>query len=232
MQRLPGAVRREQLLQCAEALFARRGYARATTAELAKAAGVTEPIIYRHFPSKRALFIALIERTADRTLRDWEHQLAGASDPVDRLRRLLGENPMVSPGARDAYRVILQAITEIHDDEIQRALSAHIAALHKFLVAEVKRAQNERKVARVLGPEIIAWLLIHVGLGFGVLSALLPHTPASSGGEGAGMDIQGAHVRAAVARILMPRRGRNPATPTTPNPPSTPPGRGPAQAGA
>ena len=61
MSRLPASKRREQLLDKAAELFAKNGYARATTAQLAKAAGVTEPIIYRHFKSKRDLFVALIE---------------------------------------------------------------------------------------------------------------------------------------------------------------------------
>ena len=48
--------RRAQVLRVATRLFARFGYARTTTASLARAAGVTEPVLYRHFPSKRALF--------------------------------------------------------------------------------------------------------------------------------------------------------------------------------
>ena len=55
MSRLPAAKRREQLLDCAAVLFSEHGYARATTSELARTAGVTEPIIYRHFKSKRDL---------------------------------------------------------------------------------------------------------------------------------------------------------------------------------
>ncbi|MEK6702161.1 MAG: helix-turn-helix domain-containing protein, partial [Planctomycetota bacterium] len=113
MSRLPAAQRREQLLDHAADLFSRHGYARATTAELAKSAGITEPIIYRHFASKRDLFIALIERSADRTLAMWETHLAGATDPAERLRRLIGDNPMVADPTRDAYRVLLQATTEV-----------------------------------------------------------------------------------------------------------------------
>ena len=91
MTRLPAAQRKAQLLDVAADLFSRAGYARATTAELAKAAGVTEPIIYRHFASKRDLFVDLIERTAARTLEVWEKHLSGAKDPGERLRRLLGD---------------------------------------------------------------------------------------------------------------------------------------------
>lgn len=40
-------------------LFARRGYAETTTKDLAKAAGVSEPLLYKHFPSKDALYQAI-----------------------------------------------------------------------------------------------------------------------------------------------------------------------------
>ena len=69
-----------RMLDCAADLFSKYGYARATTAQLAKAAGVTEPIIYRHFDSKRDLFVALIERTGRETITQWEQHLAGAED--------------------------------------------------------------------------------------------------------------------------------------------------------
>ena len=46
MSRLPASKRREQLLDKAAELFAKNGYARATTAQLAKAAGVTEPTLF------------------------------------------------------------------------------------------------------------------------------------------------------------------------------------------
>ena len=89
MTRLPAAQRKEQLLDTAVELFARRGFGGATTAELAKAAGVTEPIIYRHFRSKKDLFIAVIDRTSELTLETWERQLKTAKDPAQRLRRLM-----------------------------------------------------------------------------------------------------------------------------------------------
>jgi len=195
MTRLSADKRKEQLLDRAAELFAQRGYARATTSELAKSAGVTEPIIYRHFASKRDLYVALISRTAARTLDHWRERLEGASDPAERLRRLLGENPMVSPEGRDAYRVLLQAITEVDDPAICKAASTHFRDLHTFLADEIHRAQDERKVAGRFTPELIAWTLIHVGLGYGVLAAL--------GVEHQGEDAKGMHVQQLLERILV-----------------------------
>jgi AcrR family transcriptional regulator len=194
MSRLPAAKRREQLLDCAASLFAQHGYARATTSQLARAAGVTEPIIYRHFDSKRDLFVALIERTGEDTLREWEADLADATDPAERLRRLVDDNPMVKPGGRSAYRVILQAITEVDDPEIHAALRQHTKKLHEFVTKEVERAQKAHKVMRRVSPELIAWILIDLGLGYGTLSAW--------GVENHSRDASG-HIAQVIARMLV-----------------------------
>lgn len=195
MTRLPAAQRKEQLLDTAAELFSRVGYARATTAELAKAAGVTEPIIYRHFASKKELFVAIIERAARETMNHWEERLAGAADPAERIRRLVGDNPMVTPEGRARYQVFLQAITEVNDAEIHAAVSSHITDLHAFLSREVKRAQDDRKVTKVFSTELIAWILIHVGLGYGVLAAMgVPHQ---------GEDASGTHVQQMLERLLV-----------------------------
>ena len=194
MTRLPAARRREQLLDEASKLFAQLGYARATTSQLAKAAGVTEPIIYRHFDSKRDLFIALIERTAAMTLTHWEARLADAKDPTERLHRLFGDNPMVNEASRDSYRVFLQALTEVDDEGIHIAVVSHVKNLHAFLTREVEAAQTDRKVTQIFTAELIAWLLIHIGLGYGVLNAI--HIP------GQGIDAKGSHVREILDRLL------------------------------
>ena len=199
MKRLPAAKRREQLLDCALDLFARVGYARATTAQLAKMAGVTEPIIYRHFDSKRDLFVALINRTAKRTLQHWEDRLADAADPPERLRRILSDNPMTQH-AREAYRVLMQAITEVDDGEVQKAVAKHFFELHKFIAKELNAAQEERKLARVFSAELIAWVLIDIGLGYGVLEALrVPNQ---------GEDRKGRSVRDVLDRLLVRRARR------------------------
>ena len=62
-QRLPAAERRQALIDAALRVFSSGSYAGATTAEIARAAGVSEPILYRHFPSKRDLYFACLDAT-------------------------------------------------------------------------------------------------------------------------------------------------------------------------
>ncbi len=194
-RRLPAAERRQQLLDTAATLFAQRGYAGTTTSELAKAAGVTEPIIYRHFKSKKDLFIALIDETGAQTLSIWKQALADCPDPGERLRMLIGANPMVASRGQGVYRVIVQAMTEITDAEILAAITRHMEALHAFLAEQVDSAQESGQVSKRFSPSITAWMLMHLGLGYGVLAPI--------GIKGHGRDENGLTVREVIGQLML-----------------------------
>ena len=61
-RRLPVAERRELIIEAAGQLFGERGYDGTRLDDIAAAAGVTKPVLYRHFDSKRDLYLALLER--------------------------------------------------------------------------------------------------------------------------------------------------------------------------
>jgi AcrR family transcriptional regulator len=63
--RLTGSERRRRIEDAATELFARRGYAATTVQDIVGAAGVTKPMLYRHYESKQELCIALLERHRD-----------------------------------------------------------------------------------------------------------------------------------------------------------------------
>src|SRR5580698_6364672 len=63
-RRLTAGQRRRQLVAVALELFARRGYRATTMDDIAEAAGVTKPLVYQHFSSKRALYLELVDSIA------------------------------------------------------------------------------------------------------------------------------------------------------------------------
>ena len=73
---LPAAERRARIEDAAARLFAERGYAATSVEDIVREAGVSKPILYRHFESKRDLHAMLLERRRD--------ELAAA--PLDQLR--------------------------------------------------------------------------------------------------------------------------------------------------
>jgi AcrR family transcriptional regulator len=76
--RFRAADRREQILSVATRLFARQGFQGTTTREIARHAGVTEALIFRHFPNKEDLYWAVIEE-----------KIRGVSSPRERLKERL-----------------------------------------------------------------------------------------------------------------------------------------------
>jgi TetR/AcrR family transcriptional regulator len=61
IRRMPATDRKQQLLETALDVFSQKGFEGATTKEIAVAAGITEAIIFRHFPSKQALYTAVLD---------------------------------------------------------------------------------------------------------------------------------------------------------------------------
>ena len=113
--RMSGAERREQILDAAKGVFARSGFA-ATTDEVARAAGVSQPYVVRLFGSKRDLFLATYLRTSDAVVEAMSAVEAGP-DAGDRMAdayvRLLED--------RDLLRLLMHGFIAGSDDEVGRA---------------------------------------------------------------------------------------------------------------
>jgi AcrR family transcriptional regulator len=79
---MSAAARREVIERAATEVFAERGYAGASIDEIARRSGVTPPVVYDHFASKRELHRRLLERTRDELLETWREHLTG-DDPAE-----------------------------------------------------------------------------------------------------------------------------------------------------
>jgi AcrR family transcriptional regulator len=178
------ADRRRQLLEVSAELFAQTGYRGTTTAELAKAARVTEPILYRHFSNKLDLFITLVQEIGQEVIKAWRDALEGVADPAQRLAILLDANPSTHERGRNAYRVIFQAMTETtRDPEIAEALRRHLGDLHQFLEDELTRLQKSGAVRRDEDASTLAWMLMNVAIGYGMSMPLGMGGPTEHNGR-------------------------------------------------
>jgi AcrR family transcriptional regulator len=87
-QRLPVAERRTLIVEAAGRLFGERGYDGTRIDEIAAAAGVTKPIVYRHFGSKRDLYLSLLDRHRD-DLAGFVASMPTEGSTEERLRSVL-----------------------------------------------------------------------------------------------------------------------------------------------
>lgn len=124
VKRLSSDARRLQILRAALAVFGARGYEGATTDEVARAAGVSQPYVVRLFGTKEALFLATIEDALARMLAGFRAALAAESEePVGKrigeayvelleirglhqtlaYAYLMGSHPTIGPAARRGF---------------------------------------------------------------------------------------------------------------------------------
>lgn len=85
--RLPAARRRKQLLDVALEVFAERGFHPTSMNDLAEAAGVTKPVLYQHFGSKRELYLELLEDVGSRLRDAIEKATSEAATPREQVQR-------------------------------------------------------------------------------------------------------------------------------------------------
>ena len=88
--RLPASERREQLLAVALGVFAHDGYHDTAMTDVADAAGVTKPVLYQHFSSKRELYLALLDDVGQRLRATIAGAAAGAGSPHEQVQQGFG----------------------------------------------------------------------------------------------------------------------------------------------
>ena len=105
--RLPADQRRLQLLDVARNRFAEQGFHATSMDEIAEAAGVTKPVLYQHFPSKRALYVELLDDTGRELLGHLADATSRAGSGRERVElsfrayfNFVASNP-------DAFRLLL-----------------------------------------------------------------------------------------------------------------------------
>jgi AcrR family transcriptional regulator len=120
--RLRAAERRAQLLGVARRLFARDGYRGASMESIAEAAGVTKPVLYQHFSSKRALYSALLANDLGRLTGELEAAFSQAESNEERLRQGFGAYLAFVDRHEDAFRLLFTEALGL-DADFQRQVA-------------------------------------------------------------------------------------------------------------
>ncbi len=133
--RLPAAARRRQLLDVALGEFAERGFSGVSMDQVAEAAGVTKPVLYQHFASKRALYLELVDDVADRLESAVVKATADAASPRQQVEAGFRAYFRFVTEHRDAFRLLFTADSRRDRDltdavvRVEETFAGTIAAL-------------------------------------------------------------------------------------------------------
>ncbi len=169
-QRLTAAARREQLLDVALEVFSRNGFHATSMNEVADAAGVTKPVLYQHFASKRELYLALLQEEGARLLAAIAEATASAASP-----RAQAEQGFVAyfrwvSEDHEAFLLLFGSGArrdEEFADEVRRVEDAIAAAIAPLIQADIDSEHQQAVAYALVGmAEGTSRHLVHLGEAF------------------------------------------------------------------
>jgi len=187
-------LRRQLILSAAKRCFARHGFAGTTTKSVAAAASISEGLLFKHFPTKSALYAEILaeECEADPALHRLLELEPSTKTLVVLIREMVRHFQQVTeaPDQQEAQRLRLMLTSHLDDGEFARLIYEKIANLiGPMFIASLERAIAAED-ATPLGrePMNLFWFAHHAVL----LSTLtrLPSTPCLVYGDPAGLERQ------------------------------------------
>lgn len=131
------------ILEKALELFSQHGYDSVSVGEIAKAVGIKAPSLYNHYPSKRAIFDAIVETTAQR----YKDYTNGLKVHVENSRKDIGVFSDITEDALvEKVRNIF--VYSLRDEEISRF--RRMMAIEQFRSPELSKLYSERYVDRMI----------------------------------------------------------------------------------
>ena len=155
--RMRGEERRAFIMK--QEVFARSGYADASTGELARASEVTEPMLYKHFGSKKGLFLAVLREFAAQFLKKLEERVShrAEQDVLDALAHFVDDYHASIKADPETQRLLFQAVTQASDPDIAHCVSGHNRTVYRFIHQLVERAQQDGHLDPIISPDAAAW---------------------------------------------------------------------------
>jgi AcrR family transcriptional regulator len=173
-------LRRQLILGAAKRCFARNGFAGTTTKSVAAAAAISEGLLFKHFPSKAALYAEILaeECEADPDLAHLLGQEPSTATLIELVRGMVGHFVNISNGLdqEEAQRLRFMAASHLEDGEFARLLYGKVGYLiGPTFVASVERAIEAGDATAIGGaPLNLFWFAHHT-----VLTAALTRLPAT-----------------------------------------------------
>lgn len=133
--RLPAARRRRQLLDVAVDVFAERGFHKTSMDDVAEAAGVTKPVLYQHFDSKRELYLELLEDVGSHLVEVVTAAVGGVSGPRQQVEAGFAAYFEFVTQKTNAFLLLFGSGARLDDEfndavkRVEDAMAAAIAAL-------------------------------------------------------------------------------------------------------
>ena len=153
--------RRKQFTPLIAAAFIELGYRGTTTSQLAERCGVRENVLYRIWPTKKAMFLDAVEHVFGATMRAWDVVINDRSLGNTVAERIL-RNQADYHGRLRLYRILFAGLSE-DDPEIKSALRDVYRRFHQFIAKVIADHRRHYRRKSNLPPALAGWAMIGLG---------------------------------------------------------------------
>ncbi len=160
MARKSAEDRKAEILATALRLADELGPDRLTTNAVAQAVGLTQPGIFRHFPTKQVLWQALAADISARLKAAWDEALASSATPEGRIAALVRAQLNLIEANPAIPAILFSRELRVENDALRLAFVGLMTAFHGILAGELARARKAGTVRPDLDPADGAVLLI------------------------------------------------------------------------
>jgi AcrR family transcriptional regulator len=151
--RLPAPRRRRQLLDVATAVFGGSGYHEASMDDVAEAAGVTKPVLYQHFASKRELYLELLDDVGTRLIDAVVAATRAADDPHQQVEAGFRAYFGFVAGHANAFRLLFGGARQ--PDEECVAVADRVEQVMADIIAGLIDVDLDPEHRRLLGHAVV-----------------------------------------------------------------------------
>lgn len=164
--RMSAPERRQSILDAASRVFSRGSYGSATTAAIAREAGITEPVLYHHFKNKADMYSACLDQTWEDVRTRWDAILEGEPDPKRWLPLVAISGFAALEDEEDSSgRLWLHAMTDVAEDpKAKPRVVQFTRELHEYVASMFERAQAAGGISKNLDPRAEAWAFLSLGV--------------------------------------------------------------------
>ena len=147
-KRLSAAERKKQILKCAVRVFARSNYYNTRMVDIAKEAGISEAMVYKHFSSKKEIFLALLRHMSETIITSWEKESVSTMAAPEKIRAGLSDYYCRMIKHPDELKVHFLAVSGIDDRDIFTRLRDDHQSYVGFITRIVQDGIDQGEIRR------------------------------------------------------------------------------------
>jgi AcrR family transcriptional regulator len=162
--RLTADERRAQILRAAIKIFAKSNYRVARVTDIASEAGISDALIYKHFASKKAILLAILDYISQRMIRLWDEDVKNEKNALTALRMVVLSYYKRMLKHPEELKVHFQAVSEICDAEIADRLRLSYESFADYYSKVIQKGIQQGTIRKDADVNTVAWAINGLGM--------------------------------------------------------------------